>query len=381
MKFSARSELFSAAIASASNALPRSAHAPLLSGILLESRIGAVALSAYDYERSISMTMAADVCDADDPVLVSGRLLMAIGKLLPPGEDVSVIADDSAATITCGKATFALPLMDAEAYPQLPTVAEDRAIGRVDASEFISAATTVAGFAATPPADPKVTVVHIQDDGGGLTLAGTDRNSAVFARASFTPQGKREWFIDVPSPLLVTALAPWKGFDGEIELSWDEKMLGIRAAGSVSTVHTLDVAFPDISSVFPKAFVSACELETAQLASLLTRTAAFDPSQWARARLDMSDGLLSARNTSADGVVQDAIETLRFAGEPSGYIVDARRLLSAVRVVKAKTVTLGFVNSRCAGLYPDSPDELYELTDIAPLPGDLAVCVMGMRDA
>lgn len=377
MKFSVRSSAFAPAIASVAAGLPRSADTPTLAGILIEPLIGSVAMSSYDYERSIRMEIAAGVDEPDGPVLVAGRLLATIGKLLPHDAEVIVQTNGGGLSVTCGKAAFALPLMEAHYYPQLPQVAQDRVIGSVAASEFSAAVVAAAPFAAGDPTLHEWTAVHLVATEAYLELVACDRYSAIVKQIPFELFIDEMATVDIPAALLADAVGPWKGFDGSIELSWDENLFGLSGGGNTSTLSVLSWPYPAVERAYPTEFTAACEVTRSQLVTMLSRASAFSVGDYARIDLSAREGSLSARNIGGDGSISDEVTLHRFSGDPSSITVNARRLAAAIKAVDSARITLGFKGTQVS-IYPGSPDVAFERAGVPVPPNDLAVVVKGM---
>ena len=97
MKFRVERDVLAEAVTWAARGLPTRPPVPVLAGVLLEADgAGTLTLSAFDYEVSARVSVAADVSEAGI-VLVSGRLLAEISRNLP-GKPVDFVT--SAATLT-----------------------------------------------------------------------------------------------------------------------------------------------------------------------------------------------------------------------------------------------------------------------------------------
>ncbi|MFA4080514.1 hypothetical protein ONA92_02210 [Mycobacteroides salmoniphilum] len=377
MKFSVRSSAFAPAIASVAAGLPRAADTPTLAGILVEPLIGSVAMSSYDYERSIRMEIAADVGEVDGPVLVSGRLLATIGKLLPSDAEVALEAKGGTLSVSCGKASFVLPLMESHYYPQLPQVAEDRVVGSVMAAEFSAAVAAAAPFAAGDPALHEWTAVHLVATEAYLELTACDKCSVIVKQIPFDFAADEVTTVDVPAGLLADAVGPWKGFDGSIELSWDENLFALSGAGSTSTMSILAYPYPSVETVYPKQVTTACEVTKSHLVTMLSRASAFSSGDYARIELFASEDSLAVQNLGGDGLIRDELTPHRFSGAPAKVSINGRRLAAAIRAIDTDRMTLGFKGMR-VGIYPGTPEVVFERTGISLPPEEMAVAVMGM---
>ena len=102
VKFRVEREVLADAVAWVARGLPNRPPVPVLSGVLIEAdRAGTVTLSAFDYEVSAKVTVAADV-DEGGTVLVTGRLLVAAE--IRPGMRLALPAFDCSAELVAGYA-------------------------------------------------------------------------------------------------------------------------------------------------------------------------------------------------------------------------------------------------------------------------------------
>ena len=82
MKFSIERDALAEAVAWAARNLPARPMAPQLAGLLIDTTDSGLVLSSFDYEVSSRVDVVAAVAEPGR-VLVSGRLLSEIAKLLP----------------------------------------------------------------------------------------------------------------------------------------------------------------------------------------------------------------------------------------------------------------------------------------------------------
>ena len=83
MRFRVDRDVLAEAVTWVARGLPSRPPAPVLAGVLIEAEDdGSLTLSAFDYEVSARITVAADVSEAGR-VLVLGRLLADISRNLP----------------------------------------------------------------------------------------------------------------------------------------------------------------------------------------------------------------------------------------------------------------------------------------------------------
>src|SRR6476619_1370412 len=95
----------------------------ILSGVLIRAAGGKLELAATDMELSIRTTLDAQV-DGDGAVVVPGRLLVDLSRLLPAGEvELEYREEENVLQVKCGPAEYRLNTYSAEDFPRLPDTA------------------------------------------------------------------------------------------------------------------------------------------------------------------------------------------------------------------------------------------------------------------
>src|ERR671928_452568 len=92
----------------------------ILSGVLLRAEAGRLHLAATDMELSLRSSLEAQV-DGDGAVVVPGRLLVDLVRLLP-AQEVSIEhrSDEGVVHVTSGSSSASLHTYAAEDFPRLP---------------------------------------------------------------------------------------------------------------------------------------------------------------------------------------------------------------------------------------------------------------------
>src|SRR5947209_3287232 len=92
----------------------------ILSGILLRTTGGRVELAATDMELSIRTSLDGQV-EGDGAVVVPGRLLVDLSRLLPESEvTIEYLEEENILRVQCGPAEYRLNTYGAEDFPRLP---------------------------------------------------------------------------------------------------------------------------------------------------------------------------------------------------------------------------------------------------------------------
>ena len=120
VRFSCEKALVQQAVAAVSRAVAAKSSIPALEGILLECGEG-LRLSGYNMQTGIRTTVEAAVSEAGHIVL-NARLFGEMIRRLPD-DMVTFEADDKFnVKLNCGDASFELPGLSADDYPELPEV-------------------------------------------------------------------------------------------------------------------------------------------------------------------------------------------------------------------------------------------------------------------
>ena len=101
MKIRVDRDVLTDAVTWVARSLPARPPVPVLAGVLIEAEDdGTVTLSAFDYEVSAKVTIAADVTESGT-ILVLGRLLADICRNLP-SRPIDLVTEGSKVQVTCG---------------------------------------------------------------------------------------------------------------------------------------------------------------------------------------------------------------------------------------------------------------------------------------
>lgn len=376
MKFAINSGTLAETITASISSLPSRPPTPILGGVLIEAQIGAVTFSSFNYDRATRRTTAADVSDTDT-VVVSGRLLAAVGGNLPKNADTVVTVDGNEVLITTGRTVFRLPMMHALDYPQLPAMDGSAVIGSVDPDVFADAVKVIGTYASTEPMPVNITALNITTTPGSMLFRATDRYIIGHRRIDW--DGTAEVAIDVPaSDVLPTIKALAAPGTSRLEILWDGGMFGLRTTSTtvITRALHLEPAFPNTCQIMTQpAYFAAITVPVGELMSMLKRAMSVADDQFAQVDVVVEDSeLLVVSTRSATGNMADALSGVHYGGARR-VAVSSRRLHQALAGIDDPQVTVGF---REKGLYIHlHPGEIDE--SLAQPATDTAVLVAGIR--
>jgi DNA polymerase-3 subunit beta len=276
MKFRLDRDALADAVSWVARGLPTRPPTPVLAGLHMTATAaegGSLSMAAFDYEVSARVELAAEVSEAGE-VLVSGKLLAEISKLLPD-HPVVIELDGPRAILTCGTATFTLPSMPLEDYPSLPPM-PDR-VGLVKADVFAEAVSQTALAATKDETLPLLTGVWIEIEGDKLTFLATDRYRLAIREIPWTPANP-----DVAATALVKAkslqdLSRAFPHDADVSVALSpagvSEIIGFEASGRHSTSLLIEGEYPAVRKLLPADANAGAVVSVPALAEAVRRVA------------------------------------------------------------------------------------------------------------
>jgi DNA polymerase-3 subunit beta len=326
---------FGAAVGEAARFAPARPAVAVLSGILITADLAAVTFNAFDYEQSVSVRASAEIASADS-VLVSGKLLAAIAKVLPKSKPVRIQSGETQLDITAGPARFTLPLMPVEDYPALPVPAA--ATGAMPGDVFADLVTRVAFAAGRDDSLPMLTGVRVETDGNEITFAATDRFRLAALTADWDATGPDVNAL-VPAEHLVS-IAKAVDASAPVSLHFGESAMSVTAGGVAASSRLLAAEFPKWRGLIPTEHSTAATVNAIELGAALKRAAVTTDGF---PHVDIAfgeDGALVSSATDAVGSTAELVPAT-LLGDPIRIRTNAGFLAAAVTGTGSQSVTFG----------------------------------------
>ena len=336
MKFRVERDVLAEAVTWVARSLPNRPPVPVLAGVLLEATDdGSLTLSAFDYEVSARITVAAEVSEAGT-ALVLGRLLADISRNLP-GKPVDVATDGAKVQVTCGSSRFALIQMPADEYPTLPTSPEPS--GSIDGTLFTQAVQQVQIAADRGDTLPILTGVRVEIDGEKVTLLSTDRYRLAMRELTWQPRSSDASHVALIPARTLSDTAKALGAAGSVEISLGggagataSSLVGFEAGQRHTTSRLLDGEYPKVAKIFPTSSETEAVVSTDVLTEAVKRVALVTERN-TPVRLRFADGQVTIEAGAGDDAqASEAIEAkvegpeIEVAFNP-GYLLDGLGVL------------------------------------------------------
>jgi len=333
----------------------------ILAGILLQASGEKLDLAATDMELSLRTSLEAQI-EAEGSVVVPGRLLLELARLLP-GEEVSIEhkLEEAAVEVRSGSATYRLHTYNAEDFPRLPDAAAgDR--HEVDREMLLETVARVSRSASRDESRPVLTGVLMRFEPGKLVMAATD-SYRLSVKETATEGSVPELEAIVPARALGELVRIAQAGEG-IELGVHENQVVFSTGDALLTTRRIDGQFPNYRQLVPEAFDHELTLPRDELLDVVRRVAVMAQRN-SPLRLRFAEGELTVSAQTQD--VGEARESLpvSFAGEPLEIGFNAEFLRDGVESVSGEQLRLKLISPlRPAVLQGDDDDFLYLIMPI-----------------
>jgi len=336
----------------------------ILAGILLRAAGGQLSLSATDMEISLRVSLDAQVED-EGSVVVPGRLLVDIVRLLPAGEvTISHRAEEGVVELVCGTASYRLHTYAAEDFPRLPAVDPSTAF-TVDKEAFVDTIAKVSRSASRDESRPVLTGVLVRFEGDKLVMAATD-SYRLSVKETALPEGPgREVEAIVPARALAElARIAQGGEPGSLQVGVQENQVVFGVDDVWLTARRIDGQFPNYKQLLPETFEAEVTMPREEFLDVVRRTSVLAQRK-SPLRLRFDDGELTVSAQTQD--VGEARESLpiSYSGETIEIGFNAEFLRDGLESVSDDSVRVKLISPLRPGLiHGESDDFLYLIMPI-----------------
>jgi DNA polymerase-3 subunit beta len=336
----------------------------ILAGIMLRAAGGRLHLSATDMEISLRVALDAQVED-DGAVVVPGRLLVDIVRLLPAGE-VTIVhrAEEGVAELTCGSASYKLHTYSAEDFPRLPEIDPETAF-TVDKEAFVETIARVSRSASRDESRPVLTGILVRFEGDKLVMAATDSYRLSVKETTLENGPGQELEAIVPARALSELSRIGQGGEpGTISVGVQENQIVFGVDDVWLTARRIDGQFPNYRQLIPETFEAEVPLPREELVEIVRR-ASLMAQRKSPLRLRFENGELTVSAQTQD--VGEAHESLpiSYSGDPLEIGFNAEFLRDGLESVSDETARFKLISPLRPGLIlGESDDFLYLIMPI-----------------
>jgi len=279
----------------------------ILAGILLRAGEGRLTVAATDMEMSLRAGLDADV-EGEGSVVVPGRLLVDIVRLLPPGEVVlNHEADAATLEVTAGTGSYRLNTYRADDFPRLPEL-DASGLVEVPREALLDTIAKVARAASRDESRPVLTGILVRLEGAGIVMAATDSYRLAVKETPLEQAVGRDFEAIVPARALGELVRIGQGANtAEIGVGVQENQVLFDVDGVLLTARRIDGQFPNFRQLRPESFEAEINVPREELLDAVRRVSVMAQRN-APLRLRFEEGGLTIQAQSQD--VGEATESL-----------------------------------------------------------------------
>jgi DNA polymerase-3 subunit beta len=318
----------------------------ILAGILLHASGGRLELAATDMELSLRTSLDASI-ESDGSVVVPGRLLLELARLLPAAEvTIEHKLEEAAVEIRSGAATYRLHTYNAEDFPRLPD-AEAAERHEVDRETLLETVSRVSRSASRDESRPVLTGVLMRFEPGKLVMAATD-SYRLSVKETAIEGTVPELEAIVPARAL-QELARVAQAGERIELGVHENQVIFSTGDALLTTRRIDGQFPNYQQLLPDTFEHELTLPREEVLEVVRRVAVVSQRN-SPLRLRFAEGELTVSARTPD--VGEASESLPvpFEGEPLEIGFNPEFLREGIESVGGDEIVLRLISPLRPGL-------------------------------
>ena len=312
----------------------------VLSGILLTADGDGLSLAATDMELSLRTTLEAEV-DGDGAVVIPGKLLVDLARLLPENEvTIEYRPEEGVAQVASGSASYRLNTYAAEDFPRLPPV--DAQLHAIDRDALLETVDRVARSASRDESRPVLTGILVRFEAGKLVMVATD-SYRLSVKETELDAAAPELEAIIPARAL-QELARLGATGGDtVELGVHENHVVFGTGDAWLTTRRIDGQFPNYRQLMPETFEVELTIARGELFDVVRRVAVLAQRN-SPLRLRFTEGELTVSAQTQD--VGEAKESLPvgYTGEEFLIGFNAEFLREGVDSIKGDDVLLKLIN-------------------------------------
>ena len=269
MKFSCNTKKLNEACANVFKAVSQKVTIPTIEGILIECGTEILSLTGYDFEFGITTTIMATVTEPGS-IVINAKILCDIVRKLA-ADTVTIETNGTSVSITSGAAQYNITGIDANDYPELPSVSGGYPLFIEKGMFHKMVAQTLFAVAENENSKPVHTGLKFEMSLNQLRLIGVDGYRLAISTEAISYEGEDFSFI-VPKKT-IREIIKLTGVDEakDISISVGKRHI-IFEIGDYSVIsRLLDGDFLDYHAAVPKASATTVLINTREAISCIER--------------------------------------------------------------------------------------------------------------
>lgn len=323
---------------------------PISEDFIFNIKDGQLAITATDFETSMSVLMEV-IADDDGHVAIPAKMLLETLKSLPDQPlTFKVNPDTYAIEILSQNGKYKLAGEDASDFLNLMTIgdADSFTINSVALARAIQYTLFAIG---TDELRPAMTGVYFHTDADSLLFVSTDAQKLVRYRQEGNPAGEATSFI-IPKKAMGLLKSALPSGDTEVRISYNRINAFFEVGGVQLVCRLLDARFPDYRAVIPQENPNKLTINKNDLAATLKRLSIFANKNNYQVVFELgAEGEVNLSTQDLDHS-NEASERLdcRYEGEEMRIAFNARFLSEMLAVLETDEINLEMSMPNRAGI-------------------------------
>src|SRR5437764_1292539 len=337
----------------------------ILGGIVLDAEDGKLTLAATDMELSLRASLDARV-EGDGSVVVPGRLLVELVRLLPDAEvTIEQRADEGVVHVASGSFESRLNTFTAEDFPRLPETASlERHL--VDRDALLETIGRVSRSASRDESRPVLTGILVRFEAGKIVMAATDSYRLSVKETELSGEVPELEAI-IPARALAE-LARIAQSGDTVELGVPDNQVVFAADDVGLTTRRIDGQFPNYKQLLPETFEHELTLPRNELLEVVRRVGVM-VQRTSPIQLRFAEGELTVFARTQDvGEAKESIP-VPFSGEAMEIGFNAEFLREGIESISADDIRLKLISPLRPAVIDGGEDDPTYLIMPIRLPG------------
>lgn len=270
MKFICNTRELSTACNNVIRAVSTKVTIPTIEGILIECGSNTLSLTGYDFEFGINTIMNVDVVEPG-AIVINAKVLCDIIRKLN-NDEVTIETNGTSVSIISGAAQYNITGIDADDYPELPSVNNGKKIELDQSIIYSMINQTVFAVADTESSKPVYTGLKFVIENGMLTMVGVDGYRLAIRKESIGYDGEDIEFV-VPKKTIKEIIKLFNlEDDKKISMLISKRHIVFEIDNYSIISRLLDGEFIDYQSAIPKVSSTTILINTNDAIDCIERT-------------------------------------------------------------------------------------------------------------
>ena len=341
MKFSVTQEKLSKGLQTIFRAIPTKSSLPILANVLMEAKEGNLYLSATNLETAIKTTVGASI-EQEGIVAVPARLLKEFITTLP-ATNLTAELKGYVLVIKSDKTKTKFNGVNAQDYPQLPTIPTDKKALEIDPRILENIAQMITFSAGTDTSRPVFTGIFLQFEKNNLIVAATDgfRLSELKVKVEHDI-GKTS--VLIPAKTFSEIARIFSNTEEKVKIYFNDtdNLLLFVAEDTMVATRILDGQYPDYKKIIPKEHILEATFSTEDFAEAVKVTSIFakEANNTIKVKFDPVEHTVKVSSLAETSGENESIIQASVEGELLEVACNSRYLVDFLNNIKGSMVEL-----------------------------------------